>query len=133
MSVLLPCPGRPELSTHYIHLPVTFDTFRKLAGLGGGRATRSELNTRFGVRRFDQVVCIGCDAIYGPNRKKLETSFPRPFSLYLEFPYMYHHDLVYRKMGTGASNQQTMFTYNHDVDTNATTYTERAMRIIRLN
>ena len=50
------------------------------------------------VPRSDSIVCIGCDSHYGPNRHLLETSFERPYKLFLEYPSEYVHNAAFKKM-----------------------------------
>ena len=45
------------------------------------------------------IVCVGCDSIYGPNKRMLESAFPRPYTLYLEYPSEYVHNAPFKKMG----------------------------------
>ena len=78
----------------------------------------------------DAVVCIGCDSHYGPNRKMLESTFGRPFTLYLEYPSEYVHNTAYRRMGKGPGEMMTYYN-NYEVKTTATKYTKRAMKVIR--
>jgi hypothetical protein len=85
LSAIVPCPGGS--STHYLFLPITFKFY---------------LRIKDSVPKSDSIVCIGCDSHYGPNRKLLETSFPRPYKLFLEYPSEYVHNVAFKKMiGTG--------------------------------
>jgi hypothetical protein len=58
--------------THILFLPITFKQYTALPANQ--------------VPAPSAVVCIGCDSHYGPNRRLLETSFPKPYTLYLEYP-----------------------------------------------
>lgn len=83
LSAMIPCDGASGGSTHYLFLPVTFKFY---------------LRIKHGVPRSDTVVCIGCDSHYGPNRMLLETSFQKPYKLFLEYPSEYVHNAAFRKM-----------------------------------
>lgn len=88
LSVIVPCStsgGR----THFIFLPITFKFYLKIRNV---------------LPVSDSVVCIGCDSHYGPNRMLLETSFAKPYKLYLEYPSEYVHNVAFKKMnGNGTT------------------------------
>ena len=81
LSAVVPCHNGK--STHYLFLPITFKYY---------------LRIKHKVPLSDSIVCIGCDSHYGPNRKLLETSFPRPYNLFLEYPSEYVHNAAFKKM-----------------------------------
>jgi hypothetical protein len=88
LSAIVPC-GTAGGSTHLIFLPITFKFYLKVKSV---------------LPVSDSVVCIGCDSHYGPNRMLLETSFKKPYKLYLEYPSEYVHNVAFKKMngkGTG--------------------------------
>ena len=88
LSAIVPCQNGK--STHYLFLPITFKYYLRIKDM---------------VPQSDSVVCIGCDSHYGPNRKLLETSFLRPYKLFLEYPSEYVHNTAFKKMlGTGTSH-----------------------------
>lgn len=75
LSVFVPCinSAEPSLnaSTHVLHLPLTFKRYLRVRHLVGVNP--------------DAVVCIGCDGHHGPTKRDLLESWPRPYTLYLEF------------------------------------------------
>ena len=81
LSVIVPCKGSGQ--THFIFLPITFKYYLKI---------KSQLPVS------DSIVCIGCDSHYGPNRYLLETSFNKPYKLFLEYPADYVHNAAFKKM-----------------------------------
>lgn len=88
VSVNIPCRSDASRKIHVVFLPITFKMYTKV---------KNDL-----LPTPDAVVCIGCDSHYGPNRRELETTFSRPYSLYFEYPIQYYHNGGYRKMtGTG--------------------------------
>ena len=149
LSVLVPCSegegniGGPEsgknTKTHVIFIPVTFRYYASLFAPADGTSKRkSQLRSSStgehsllanALPRPDHVVCIGCDSHYGPSRKMLEGTFPRPFTLLLEYPVEYVHNRPYRTMGE-AIGEKMLFTQNFDYKTNETKYTKRQMKVI---
>jgi len=113
-SAYVPCEGGKG-KTHYIILPVTFFYFRNIKKM---------------VPRPDSVVCIGCDSVYGPNRNMLETTFERPFTLYLEYPSEYHHNGPFRKMMGTAVGEKLTFIKKIQPQTNETQYVKRVFKVI---
>lgn len=83
LSAMIPCDGALGGTTHYLFMPITFKFYLKV---------------KSGLPRSDTVVCIGCDSHYGPNRMLLETSFQKPYKLFLEYPTEYVHNAAFRKM-----------------------------------
>jgi len=112
-SGYVPCPNG-EGETHILVLPITFKYY-------------TEIKQEF--PNPDAVVCIGCDSHYGPNRRYLETTFPRPFVLYLEYPSEYIHNGPYKRMGKGEGEQMNYFN-SYQVATDATKFTKRVMKVI---
>ena len=87
VSANIPCKSDMNKKIHVVFLPITFKMYIKV---------KKDLPVP------DAVVCIGCDSHYGPNRRELENTFSRPYSLYFEYPIQYYHNGGYRKMtGTG--------------------------------
>jgi len=113
-SGYIPCKDS-KLFTHLAVLPITFKHYRTVRKL---------------FPDPDGVVCIGCDSHYGPNRHLLETTFPRPFTLFLEYPSEYVHNAAYKKMGKGEGENMT-FTRAFEVKTKETQYTQRMMKVIK--
>src|SRR5690349_13252783 len=67
LSVKIPCIGdNAGQKTHVMFLPITFKYYIDIKDM---------------LPMPETVVCIGCDSHYGPNRKMLETTFNRPYSL----------------------------------------------------
>ena len=123
LSVLIPCNPtestqiQNNTNTHYIILPITFKHY-------------IEIKSKLPVIS-DSVVCIGCDSHYGPNRKMLETSFQRPYSLYLEYPSEYVHNAPFKKMmGNQDSTEKLSYIHKINVNTTDTQYTKRVMKVI---
>ena len=84
LSAVVPCTGTGTPgATHFLFLPITFKFYIKIKNL---------------VPKSDSIVCIGCDSHYGPNRNLLETSFERPYKLFLEYPSEYVHNAAFKKM-----------------------------------
>ena len=79
---------------------------------------------------FDAVVCIGCDSVFGPNRNMLETSFTRPYVLYLEYPKDYIHDAPFNSMLGQNKGEKMLFQHTYIVNTTQTEYKVRVMKII---
>ena len=82
LSAVVPCTGTPG-GTHILFLQITFKFYIKIKNL---------------VPKSYSIVCIGCDSHYGPNRNLLETSFERPYKLFLEYPSEYVHNAAFKKM-----------------------------------
>lgn len=87
LSAIVPCEASSSIgksgSTHIIFLPITFKFYIKVKHL---------------LPQSDSVVCIGCDSYYGPNRSLLETSFSKPYKIFLEYPSEYVHNKAFKKM-----------------------------------
>lgn len=113
-SAYVPCEGGKG-KTHIVILPVTFFYFRSVKKM---------------VPRPDSVVCIGCDSVYGPNRNMLETTFERPFTLYLEYPSEYHHNGPFRKMMGTEPGEKLTFIKKIQPQTNETQYVKRVFKVI---
>ena len=79
---------------------------------------------------FDTVVCIGCDSIYGPSRTLLETSFQRPYTLYLEYPEEYVHNAAFNKMLGEGPGEKLLYMEKFIVNSTRTEYVKRVMKII---
>jgi hypothetical protein len=125
LSVYIPChpsvPGGEGKFTHVMFLPVTFRFYAR------------DVVRRMPTESPDAIVCIGCDGHYGPNRRMLENTFPRPFTIYLEYPTEYYHNPPFNKMmGTGP-NEEMLYHMLLYPNTNETTYTKRGMKIIKYN
>ena len=69
-------------------------------------------------------------SVYGPTRKMLETSFQRPYTLYLEFPSEYIHNAPYKKMNGDNPGETAIYKYRFQPKTNETIYTKRVMKVI---
>ena len=107
VSAYFPCKTDANKKIHIIFLPITFKLYKTMM---------SKLPTP------DSVICIGCDSIYGPNRRLLETTFQRPFTLYLEYPSEYYHNGAFRKMmGTGPG-EELIFSKNFEPVINTSAY-----------
>ena len=78
----------------------------------------------------DTIVCIGCDSHYGPNRNMLETTFTRPYSLYIEYPSEYIHNAAFRKMNGEGKGEVMTYIHKFQPKTNETIYTKRVMKVI---
>lgn len=125
LSVMVPCstaaltnPNNTRLAhkeTHIMMLPITFKHYMTIS---------STLPTP------ETVVCIGCDSHYGPSRKMLETAFPRPYTLYLEYPSEYVHNAPFKKMNGEGKGEELTFIRKFQPKTNETQYTKRVMKII---
>lgn len=101
--------------THVMFLPITFKHYMSVAG---------------SLPRPESVVCIGCDSHYGPSRKMLESAFPRPYTLYLEYPSEYVHNAPFKKMNGEDKGEELTFIRKFQPKTNETQYTKRVMKII---
>lgn len=129
LSAHLPCQtttNNMDQYTHVIILPITFKHYIEIKSL------LPPLRTVL-LHVPLAVVCIGCDSHYGPNRKMLETSFPRPYTLFLEYPSEYVHNAAFRKMMGGNTDQGEKLLFHHKFqpDTNLTQYTKRVMKVIQ--
>jgi hypothetical protein len=119
LSVVIPCtaPTPANTHTHVLFLPITFKYYA------------NQVKSLIPVP--ETVVCIGCDSHYGPNRKQLESTFPRPFTLYLEYPSEYIHNMPYKRMVGKGVGEQLLYIEKLDMKTNETIYTKRMMKVIR--
>ena len=123
LSVHIPCDPLSTTTngkkyTHVMFLPVTFRYFAR------------DVVSRMPTETPDAVVCIGCDGHYGPTRRMLESTFPKPFTIYIEYPTEYFHNPPFNRMLGQGPNEKLIFhklLYPH---TNETTYTRRALKII---
>eukprot|EP01032_Pedospumella_encystans_P007607 gene7607-9109_t len=116
LSVSVPCTSDPSKHTHIMILPVTFHYFVHFAA---------------SFPKPDALVCIGCDAHYGPSRKMLETTFLRPYTLYLEYPSDYEPDAVFDAMNGEEKGEKLLYKHTIQPNTTETQYTKRVMKIIR--
>eukprot|EP01039_Chlorochromonas_danica_P010239 gene10239-11333_t len=107
--------GNEGGKVHIMFLPITF---------------KSYIAIKDTLPRFDTVVCIGCDSHYGPSRHMLETTFSRPYTLYLEYPHDYIHNMPYRKMLGKGPGERLIYNNRFQVVTNETMYTKRVMKVI---
>lgn len=105
--------------TYYLVLPITFRHYI---------AVQNTIPAS--LYRPDGIVCIGCDSHYGPNRHMLETTFIRPYVLYLEYPSEYVHNAAFRKMMGEAPKEKLTLLHKFQPNTNATKFTKRVMKII---
>lgn len=101
--------------THVMFLPITFKYYMAIAA---------------SLPRPESVVCIGCDSHYGPTRKMLETAFPRPYTLYIEYPSEYVHNAPFKKMNGEDKGEELTFIRKFQPKTNETQYTKRVMKVI---
>lgn len=145
LSVVVPCgddtsnnmgahTGGKNTKTHVVFLPITFRYYAAFVSphnpADGNRRLRPDpTQVTSSLPHPDHVVCIGCDSHYGPNRKLLEGTFLRPFTLLLEYPVEYVHNRPYRMMGE-ALGEKTVFKQSFDYRTNETRYTKRQMIVI---
>lgn len=118
LSAHVPCASDSTKHTHIMILPVTFHYFVHIAA---------------SFPKPDTVVCIGCDAHYGPSRKMLETTFPRPYTLYLEYPSDYEPDAVFEAMNGEEKGEKLLFKHMIQPNTTETQYTKRVMKIIQFS
>jgi hypothetical protein len=107
--------GNKNKQTHIMFLPITFKHYMTISNL---------------LPTPETVVCIGCDSHYGPSRKMLETAFPRPYTLYLEYPSEYVHNAPFKKMNGEDKGEELTFIRKFQPKTNETQYTKRVMKII---
>ena len=117
LSVSVPCSGvrNADKSTHIMFLPITFKYYVDIKNL---------------LPSPETVVCIGCDSHYGPTRKLLETSFKRPYTLYIEYPSEYIHNGPFKKMLGEGEKEEMVFIKKFQPKTNETQYTKRVMKVI---
>lgn len=125
LSVMVPCGTKGNYSstqsTHVMFLPITFKYYMdtlKSSGL---------------IPTPESIVCVGCDSVYGPNKRMLESSFTRPYSLYIEYPSEYVHNAPFKKMGIqikDPSKEELSFHYKYQAKSNETIYTKRVMKVI---
>ena len=79
----------------------------------------------------DTVVCIGCDSHYGPSKVMLETTFERPYTLFMEYPSEYiHNKRTYKLMMGQGPGEELLFFKKFQPKTNATEYIKRIMKVI---
>lgn len=117
LSVRVPCsdPSNQGKYTHYLFLPITFKHY---------------IAIKEQVPMPETVVCIGCDSHYGPNRRMLETTFKKPYALYIEYPSEYVHNAAYKKMNGDGPGEQLVNVHKYNVHSNETIYTKRVMKVI---
>lgn len=121
LSIHIPCSNTiantsDNQFTHVAILPMVFHNYNK---------------TKNHFPSPDAIVCIGCDAHYGPNRNMLETSFKRPYTLYLEYPHDYFLDEAFHSMPGKNEGAQLLLDELHEVDSNMTDYYRRHMKVIQ--
>lgn len=109
VSAFIPCQSDKSKKTHVLILPVTFKLYKNII-------------KKYKLPRPDSVVCIGCDSVYGPNRRLLETTFSRPFVLFLEFPSEYYHNGAFRKMLGNGPGEKMIYTNSFQPTVNITKY-----------
>jgi hypothetical protein len=117
LSVYVPCASAQHSGklTHVMFLPITFKYY---------------MSIKHTLPMPETVVCIGCDSHYGPARRMLETTFDRPYTLYIEYPSEYVHNAAYRKMNGDGDGEKMVFVEKYQPDTNETIYTKRVMKVI---
>lgn len=115
ISAMVPCASSPNQYTHYLVLPITFKHY---------------ISIKDTLPSPETVVCIGCDSHYGPNRKMLESSFVRPYSLYIEYPSEYVHNAPFRRMNGDGVGESMTFKEQYRANTTETVYTKRVMKVI---
>jgi len=118
ISAMIPCENDPTRFTHFISLPITFKHYMTI---------KEQLPIP------EAVVCIGCDSHYGPSRRMLETAFPRPFTLFIEYPSEYVHNAPFRKMNGEAAGEKLVFREQFIANTTDTYYTKRMMKVIEFS
>jgi len=121
LSAHVPCPpkqssGAVKTYTHVIILPIPFSYYMK---------TKKYLPVP------DTVVCIGCDGMFGPSRRMLDTAFQRPYTLYMEYPEKYYHDQAFNKMLGDGPGEKMIMEERNILKTNQTQYVDRMMKIIQ--
>lgn len=119
LSVMIPCthPTPAASATHVLFLPITFKHYAN--------------HIKSLIPIPETIVCIGCDSHYGPNRKLLENSFPRPYTLYLEYPSEYIHNQAYKRMNGKGPGENLFYSQKLQMQTNETIYTKRMMKVIQ--
>ncbi len=116
LSVSIPCTDtNKDKSTHVLFLPITFKHYMQIKST---------------LPMPETIVCIGCDSHYGPSRKMLETTFTRPYSLYIEYPSEYVHNKPFRMMNGEGVGEEMTFIDKFQPKTNETIYTKRVMKVI---
>lgn len=118
LSVNVPCSGEGNKgrSTHVMFLPITFKYY---------------IEIRSSLPMPETIVCIGCDSHYGPSRKMLETTFTRPYALFIEYPSEYVHNKPFRMMNGDGPGEEMTFIDKFQPRTNETQYTKRVMKVIQ--
>ena len=116
LSVSVPCASNHTKHTHIMILPVT----SHYVGLFAAAFPKP-----------DTIVCIGCDANYGPSRKLLETTFARPYTLYLEYALDYKPNKVFEAINGEEKGETVLYKHSFQPSTNETIYTKRMMKVIR--
>lgn len=97
VSAEIACAGTSGRFTHVAFLPITFKMYQTFMSI---------------LPVPDNIVCIGCDSVYGPNRRLLETSFKRPFTLLIEYPSEYYHNGAFRKMVGSGPAEKLLLNHN---------------------
>ena len=105
ISAKVPCKFDRSKKVHIVFLPITFKFYKSIMEK---------------LPRPDSVVCVGCDSHYGPNRRQLETTFTRPYSLYFEYPIQYYHNGAYRKMTGTGKGEKMVYTSTFEPPVNNT-------------
>lgn len=115
LSAYVPCTTDTSKHTHVIITPIKFTQYIAVMRV---------------LPVSDSVVCIGCDSHYGPNRHMLETTFQRPYQLFIEYPSEYIHNAKFKKMMGEGPGEKMTFIHKFVASTNETQYTKRVMKII---
>jgi hypothetical protein len=97
LSAEIPCPGASGRFTHVAFLPITFKMYQTFMSI---------------LPVPDAVVCIGCDSHYGPNRHLLETSFKRPYTLFIEYPSEYRPNRPFSNMVGSGPAEKLLLVHN---------------------
>lgn len=118
LSALVPCAKDPSSYTHYIFLPITFKYY---------------IRVKDSLPLPETVVCIGCDGHYGPSRRMLETTFARPYTLFIEYPAEYYHNKAFNRMNGDGLGEKMAFKEEFKANTNETQYTKRMIKVIEYN
>lgn len=150
LSAIVPCGGDGEsgntlggaesgrnTKTHVVFLPITFRYYASFVAphnpAAGTAALPQATQVTAPLPHPDYVVCIGCDAHYGPSRRMLDGTFARPFTLLIEYPVDYYHNRrEFRNLGEGGikAGEKVLFTQNFQYSTNDTQFTRRMMKTI---